>query len=47
LGEVYLSERQRLTAELAQPGTGQGAQRPPILFGDVDERSRRFFFPAR
>lgn len=47
LGEVYLSERQRLTAELAQPGTGQGGQRPPVLLGDVDERSRRFFFPAR
>ena len=43
LGEVYLSERTRLTAELA----GQGGQRPPILLGDVDERSRRFFFPAR
>ena len=47
LGEVYLSERQCLTAELAAELAGQGGQRAPILMGDVDERSRRFFFPAR
>ncbi len=47
LGEVYSSERQRLTAELAAELAGQGGQRPPVLLGDVDERSRRFFFPAR